>query len=357
MNHAESDRVPIDLGSTSLTGMSPSCQKRLLAALGFQGEPGEDPVDERILNWAGTDFRSVGGIIGLRSSLSRKISDIEYVDCWGVRRKRAGQYWDITHSPLSGASIDDIKGFPWPDTTIEDDRLVALHDKAKHLRDEDRFVVVGEHPVFGILEMGCWMCGYEDFLARILIDPDFVLAFFETFFLIQSSIIEQYYGAIGEYIDLTISGDDFGMQLGSMVSPAMFREFIAPFFSKRIQLTKKLASCYYWHHTCGSVVELLSDIIDCGVDIINPIQTSAVGMDPADLKARFGDRVVFWGAIDVQDFLRTADPDLVKQHTKNVIRTLGRDGGYILAPAHNIQDDVPPENIIAMIQTANTVNF
>jgi uroporphyrinogen decarboxylase len=211
--------------------------------------------------------------------------------------------------------------------------------------------VVAEHPVFGILELGCWMCGYDDFLMRMAADRDFVRAFFDKAFEIQMRVIEQYYPVVGPYADLTTSGDDFGTQTGPFVSPAMFRDLVAPYFAARIRRTKELMHGYFWHHTCGSVYALLDDLLACGVDILNPIQTSAARMDPETLKAGFGDRLVFWGAVDVQDFLPRARPDEVRRGVTHLADTLGRSGGYVMAGAHNMQDDVPPENVVAWVET------
>jgi len=195
------------------------------------------------------------------------------------------------------------------------------------------------------------MCGFDYFLMQMAGNPGFVRAFFDTYFNIQMKIVEQYYKAIGDYIDLTMSGDDFGMQQGPLISPIMFHELVSPYFSERIKRTKEIAKCYYWHHSCGSVIALIEELITCGVDILNPIQTSAAGMKPEILKQYFGNRLTFWGAIDVQDFLNSATVEEVRREVKRIVKILGKDGGYVLAPAHNIQDDVPPENIIAMIES------
>ena len=195
------------------------------------------------------------------------------------------------------------------------------------------------------------MCGYDDFLLKLAADTDFVHLFFEKCLETQLAVIEQYYSVLGPYIDLTTSGDDFGSQNGPLLSPAMFESFVAPYFSERIRRTKDIARCYYWHHTCGSVSRLLDMIIECGVDIINPVQTSAADMDPRMLKHRFGDRIVFWGGVDVQQFLPRAACGEVAAHINDLMNVLGRDGGYVMAPAHEIQDDVPAENIAAWIET------
>lgn len=352
MRHETPDRPPIDLGSTTLTAMSLGCQSALRAYLGFTGEPvlTNSGVDERILEWAGCDFRGVGRIVSLPSVHPAQPAPDVQVDCWEVWRKQVGQYHDIIRSPLKGATRQDLADFPWPEPRLDEQLLAGWQQQASALHEEGRYVVLAEHPVFGILELGCWMCGYDDFLFRLAADHDFVKDFFQRVFDLQMAIIEPYYTALGPYIDLTTSGDDFGMQLAPLLSPRMFEELVAPYFAERIARTKQLAHCYFWHHTCGSVYALLDQLIACGVDILNPVQTSAARMEPAALKARFGDRLVFWGAVDVQQFLPQATPEQVREHVLELATVLGERGGYVIAPAHNMQDDVPPANIVAWVE-------
>lgn len=356
MSHATPDRIPIDIGGTSLTGMRPNCQENLRQFLGFSGNPAalHNGIDEKILEWAGTDFRSVGAIVDLPSQLSRKISDHAFIDCWGIRRDFNNGEWQITHSPLAGASIEELKSFPWPEAVVDDKLLAAWDSQAKKLSEQSEYVVVGEHPVYGILELGCWMCGYNNFLLKLAADIDFVRTFFDKILEIQLAVIQQYYPVLGPYIKLTTSGDDFGSQNGPLLSPAMFDKLIAPYFSARITRTKEIAQCYYWHHTCGSVVKLLDQIIGCGVDILNPIQTSAADMDPRLLKERYGQRIVFWGAVDIQQFLPWATLPEIEAHITELLDILGEQGGYVMAPSHEIQDDVPAENIAAWIDAVNS---
>jgi len=353
MCHQSPDRPPIDIGATTLTSMSSGCQTALRELLGFGGEiaPTNSGLDERILQWAGTDFRAVGQIVDLPSRHTRRLSPAKHVDCWGVQREVVGQYSEITRCPLAGASVDDLDAFDWPEPRIDEQLLSQWQDQARRHQERGEYVVMAEHPVFGILELGCWMCGYEDFLIRTAGEPDFVRAFFDQVFAIQMQVIEQYYTVLGPYIDLTTSGDDFGAQMGPLLSPDTFESLIAPYFTARIARTRHLADCWFWHHSCGSVFDLLDQIIDCGVDILNPVQTSAARMDPAALKSRFGDRVAFWGGLDVQQFLRTATPEQVRRHVAELIDVLGRDGGYVIAAGHNMQDDVPPANIVAWVET------
>ncbi|MBW2570122.1 MAG: hypothetical protein JRE47_12355 [Deltaproteobacteria bacterium] len=227
------------------------------------------------------------------------------------------------------------------------DKWVA---KAKKLKEDGKYVVIAEHPYFGILELGMWLFGYDGFMMNMAINPDMVKTFFEIVTNIQLTVAEQYYGELGPYIDLTTSGDDFGTQRAPMISAEMFDELIGPFFMERIRRTKELGQCYYWHHSCGSVYDLLESLIRCGVDILNPVQLSADNMEPKKLKDAFGGRIVFWGGVDVQQFLPNARVEQVKEHVDYLRETLGKDGGYVIAGAHNMQDDIEPENIAALVE-------
>lgn len=358
MEHRTPDRPPIDIGGTSLTGIRKGCLLRLRELLGFSSdpEPANSREDEQVLQWTGSDFRSVGGIVRLPSPHTKRISDTEHIDAFGVRRAFSHGDWQITHSPLKEADIKDLDSYIWPEARVDETTLSEWEARAKALKDDGRYVVVGEHPVFGVLELACWMCGYDVFMMKMAEDPGFVHAFFEKVLALQLRVIEQYYAVLGPYIDLTMSGDDFGTQLGPMVSPKMFAEFVAPPFKERIKRTKEIGKCHYWHHSCGAIVPLLEQLIDCGVEILNPVQTSARGMDPKSLKERFGDRLVFWGAVDVQQLLPHATPEGTARAVTELVEVLGKDGGYVVAPAHEVQDDVPAENIVAWVETLKSIS-
>lgn len=351
MRHRPLPRPPLDIGGTGLTGMRPTCQTRLLQFLGFTGglELVNSSVDERILTWAEVGFRPAGSIVDLPSVYTRTLSETANIDCWGVQRSLIEGEWQITGHPLQSATLADLRQFQWPEARVDEQQLILWEAKARRLHQENRYVVVAEHPVYGILELGCWMCGYTEFLLKMAMEPDFVKLFFEKVLQIQLGIIEQYYPVLAPYIDLTTSGDDFGTQRGPFMSPRMFKTLVAPYFTERIQRTKALAHCYFWHHSCGSVYALLDQLIACGVDILNPIQTSAASMQPALLKEHFGDKVIFWGGVDVQQFLPKATPAQVTEETNRLMDVLGANGGYVMAPAHEMLEDIPPENINAWV--------
>lgn len=194
--------------------------------------------------------------------------------------------------------------------------------------------------------------GFDDFLCRLIEEPEFVEKLFEIITDYQKKIIKRYYGSIGKYIHYTSSGDDFATQRAPFISPAMFREMIVPYYKERIRYTKEFTNAYFLHHSCGSVYRLLDDIIDMGTDILNPIQPKAADMEPGRLKREFGDRIVFHGGLDTQEVLPFLEESAIRETVEEVMDIMIQDGGYIFAAAHNIQEDVPPEKLTVMLETA-----
>ena len=355
MTHQTPDRALLDLEGTSLTCIDTGVAARLKELLGFSGKP-DSPYrrfDERVLQALGIDFRRVGDLIGSGDRPLAGQPDLR-IDIWGIVRRWTGQYWDIVHAPLRGATLADLRAYPWPDPDqiIQPERLADFRSEARRLWQETDLVVVGEHPVFGVFELACWMCGFDDFLLRLAGDPEFVRELFERLLSLQKAFIQPYYAAIGEYIHLTTSGDDFGMQTGPFMSPAMFRRWIKPYFSERIAYTRRFTSAYFWHHSCGSVHALIPDLLECGVDILNPIQPGAFRMEPERLKADFGSRLCFHGGFDTQNVLPFGTRDQIYAEVERVMSALKPGGGYTFSAGHNIQSDVPAENVLTMFQAA-----
>jgi uroporphyrinogen decarboxylase len=159
---------------------------------------------------------------------------------------------------------------------------------------------------------------------------------------------KQFLDEIGAFLDVIVIGDDLAGQRGPLISPALYREMIKPYQAKYFRNIKERTGARLFYHSCGSISGILDDLIEIGVDIINPVQTSAREMSPESLKKRFGERVIFWGAVDTHDLLRRAAPEQVMRSTKELIGILGGGGGYVVAANHNIQPDVPPGNVVAM---------
>jgi len=198
------------------------------------------------------------------------------------------------------------------------------------------------------------MCGFDDFLYRMAAEPKFALKLFDKIIAYQKQVIELYYGAIGEYIHFTTSGDDFGTQTGPFISPAMFAGLVKPYYKERISYTKNFTKAYFFHHTCGSVFDLIPHLMDAGVDILNPIQPGAKDMEPRKLKKAYGDTLTFWGGIDTQHILPHGQPEDVRKEVYKVLDAMAINGGYVLAPAHSIQTDVAPENIAAIYESGKS---
>ena len=272
MSHQEADRVPLDLSGTSLTSADPQVMFALRNALHIPSDmPAIESPHEQILTALDVDFRRVGNLIASGDQPYPGRPGYQ-VDMWRIVRKWTGQYWDIVDFPLRGTTIDDLDTFPWPDPArvIATAPLEEYRIAAQRLWETTDYVVVAEHPVYGVLELACWMCGFDDFLARLAGDRPYVHKLFNILLTFQKAIIREYYSAVGDFIHLTTSGDDFGAQSGPFMSPRMFHDTVLPYFSERIAFTRQFTQGYFWHHTCGSVFDLLPDLIAAGVDILNP---------------------------------------------------------------------------------------
>jgi len=361
LNHQQPECLIVDFGGNPLSSMEGASQSNLLKALGYAiPEKAErllfgkvSRIDERLLIHFDIDTRSVGMIFRPQESQFKIISDDEYIDEWGIRRAFSGMYWDIIDYPLKGASVQDLKNYRFPSpSSIDIKEIEQAAQEAKRLYDETDYVICAEHPVYGVFELGCWLCSFDDFLLKMVLDEEFVHLLFEKIFDYQKQVIELYYGALGKYIHYTSSGDDFATQSSLFVSPNMFRALIMPYFKARINHTKKFTSAAYLHHSCGSVFPIIDDLIECGVEILNPIQPKATNMQPKKLKESFGDKIVFHGGFDTQETLPFGTQEEIESSVKMTIDILNENGGYIFAAAHNIQDDVPPESLICMLEAA-----
>ena len=346
VNHRPVDRAPFDLEGTPMSLiLSGRLWEDLFAALSITGETRR----EELLRAFDIDFRRVGGMPEPEGSLARQIDARHNVDQWGIGHALVGNDWQITNNPLKDATIEDLNAFPWPDAARIDRKVIgAWRDEAKRLYEETDYVVSCEHPVLGVMELGCWMCGFDDFLYRLAGEPEFVECFFEHVYRYQRGVIDLYYKELGPYIHLTTSGDDFGTQNAPFLSPAMFSQLVAPYYDRRIALTGAYTKAYYFHHSCGSVYTLIPRLIEAGVKILNPIQPNARDMEPKKLRAAYGSRIAFWGGIDTQHVLPEGTRAEVDAHVRDVCSAFGRDGGYIFAPGHCLQSDIKAENLIAM---------
>jgi uroporphyrinogen decarboxylase len=229
-----------------------------------------------------------------------------------------------------------------------------LLEGAKALREKtDRAIIGG----FGgnLLEMGQWLYRMDRFLMLLAGDPERAHAFLDRLVAVHLANLERFLRVVGPYIDIIAFGDDLGMQNGPQMSRAMYQEFFKPRHAKMWRRAKELADVKVMLHCCGGVRPLLPDLIEAGLDAINPVQISCAGMDAANLKRDFGDKLTFWGGgCDTRFTLSHASPAQIQQHVKEQVAILSPGGGFVFQQVHNILADVPPENIIAMFDAVNS---
>lgn len=357
LNHEEPDRIPIDFGGL-LASINVYTYDDLLVHIGLPANAGDSIVSrewsnvpkpsEALLEMWGVDFRRVwlGGPDNFEPVVNKE--EQTFIDEWGLTWKRIGRYNEFINPPLHGASVQDVLSYRFPDPT-DPGRYRNVGKWAKQLYEETEYAVVAGHSMFGVFELGCWLCGFDDFLTRLALDKKFVTVFFDRVLEIQKEIVGRYLDIVGPYVHIVETADDLGMQNNSMISPAIYRELIKPYHKEYTQFIKsKVPHARVFMHSCGSVFDLIPDLIDNGVDILNPLQPTARNMEPWRLKSAYGDQLCFHGGIDVVEVLPKKSPEGVAAYVKDRIETFGRGGGYILAASHNIQDDTPPENVVAM---------
>lgn len=364
LEHREADRVPIDLHGWA-TYFTEGAYRSLLAYLGVEDEPKVNDwflvseVREDILERFGVDFRRVapGAPDGFSS---RAYPDGSWDDEWGIRKRRVAHrsprggtayYAEMIAPPLAEASLGDLERYRWPDPA-DPGRYRGLAEQAQHLYEHTDYALVASAIGMGLFEQAQWLRGTQRFLEDLLIDKEFAAALIDKILGVQTAILDRYLSAVGRYVDMVETSDDYGMQTGPLISPALYREMLKPAHGRLNAFIKERTEARIYLHSCGSIVDILDDLIDAGVDVINPVQPRARGMDTWGLKARFGGRVVFHGGVDEQYVLPHGSPAEVRDEVIRRIGDLAPGGGYIFAPAHNIQDDVPPENVVTMFETA-----
>ncbi len=278
-----------------------------------------------------------------------------YVDMWQTPHKftDVGDYFAIAGQPLSdaGLTVKDLEAFPWPRAKPE--MFTGLAEVARRWRDESDYVVGADGIKVGTLLIASQIRGYDLLFTDFALQPDLAHAYMDRLSASINDMYRQYMRAVGPYAQVVCITDDQGTQKSLMVSPKMFREFIKPGLASLIKTIKDEADIKVLMHCDGAIVPIIPDLIEIGVDILNPIQTVVKGLDDtAGLKDRFGDKLCFHGGIDVQQVLPNATVPEVEAEVARRIDDLGRNGGYIIAPCHNVGVDIPPENVLALFDAA-----
>ncbi len=367
LDHREPDRIPFDLGSTQVTGIHVVAYRRLREYLGLpRVEPRLCDViqqlaqpDDDVIEKLGVDVR---GLFPLNSHnwniVNREVGDYwEYTDEWGITHRRpkpAGLYYSLVRAPLDHAALtpDDVRAYHFPNTG-DPARIAGLRELALAYRAQGKAVML-KGVLAGIFEMAQRVRGMENLLMDMASNEALAGALFDKMLELKLAFWEMALPRLADVVDVVSEADDYGTQVSQLISPRMFRQQIKPRLAILFARLHHLApNAKLFFHSCGNVRPLLPDFIEIGVDILNPVHITATGMEPRALKRDFGKELVFWGGgVDTQDVLPHGTPQQVKDNVRRNIDALAPGGGFVFNTVHNIQADVPPENIVAMWQAA-----
>lgn len=356
LKHQEPDRIPFDLGGTQ-SSIHVSGYQKLKAHFGV--DAGDTiihkfqqivAVHEPILKALDIDFRHVlPGAPDKHPEIP--VGEDGYQDEYGVvrRKPRSSLYYDLAKSPLAGPiTMKDIVNFTWPDPG-DPGYTRGLRDRLRHFKENTDYAVVLRLPSI-FVHLSQFLRGFEDWFIDLAKDRKLAGALFDACVEHSSAVVGEILKVGGDLADIVASGDDLGFQNGPIVPPELYRKLFKPRHKKFLDTVKKHTDAFVYFHSCGSIYKLIPDLIEMGVDAINPVQVAARDMDSSKLGAEFGDRLSFWGGIDTQRVLPKGTADEVKAEVRRCIKDLAPGGGYVLTAVHNIQPDVPLENIIAMYE-------
>ena len=360
LNHEEPDRVPVDCGGQQTTFMIETYES-FKAHLGLNDIPTKIMshkwqtvfVDEQILERFSIDCRHVRPPMKTEPELFESAEGEKiFIDEWGVKRRVEAGYANIIGYPLQTATLMDLEKYPWPKPAEILD-FSGIKSQAQQLSSKGEYAIVGYMGSPGnLFEQSWYLRGLTEFLMDLIANKDFAHALLSTILEIRKQNAALFLKEVGQYLDVFQLADDLAMQNMTLMSPELYREMIKPYQIELFQCVKELTPAKIYYHSCGAVTMFLDDLIDLGVDILNPVQVSAEGMETDQLKKRFGKKLTFWGAIDTASTLPNGSVKDVQNEVRKRISDLSPGGGYILAPVHNLQPDIPPENIIAMYEEA-----
>lgn len=367
--HKEPDRIPFDLGGTMVTGINVRALQKLREHLGL---PGDAAVHDRITQMARTgedvskrlkvDVKNVGPMPPSKAGTARDLGlqgdHYRLIDEFGMgwqMPKDGGLYYDLYLSPLANAeTVQDIENYLWPDP-LDPARFQDLKQRVdKVVLEEKKGVVIGRMSS-GMWEHAMWLRGYENFFMDMAVNTKLVHAIMSK----ELELKMKYWGRVLEMVDshtLVIStADDLGRQDGLLVSLDMYKKLIWPYHRKLFHFLKSKAKTkvHIFFHNDGAVYETLPLLVEAGVDIINPWQVNCKGMgDTRKFKREWGNDLTVWGgSCDTQRVLPFGSPQEVREETRRRIEDLAPGGGFVFAPIHVIQGEVPPENIMAWWET------
>lgn len=364
--HREPDRVPIDLGGSLVSSIVKAAYLPLREHLGL---PAEDVVifeqtqqlpylSEDLLKRFAIDTRVVAlpPELAPRPELADEGVYWAWTDAWGAKLrmpKSGGLYYDWVSHPIAELSVEAVNAFPWPEFESAAN-LAAIRDQAIALRRDTDFALVGTANIGGgIFEQACRMVGMEAFMMSMVADRSAAERLLDGITDFYIEVAQRYLAEVGEFLDVYQYGDDVATQETWMISPESYTSLIKPRQRRLFDAIKDKTRASLLYHGCGAVFDLVPHLIEIGVDILNPVQVSARGMDSQRLKSTYGRDIVFWGGgVDTQHVLPFGSTNDVATEVTRRITDFSSDGGFVFAAVHNIQAFVPPENIVTAFDTA-----
>jgi len=354
--HEQPDRVPLDLGGTQ-TSILVEPYNALKVALGLSTPTavknvvlGLADVEEPVLDRFDIDFRHI--LPKMPSTWKYELlPDDSFYDDWGVRwhRPPGGYYYDMVETPLHEATLHALERYAWPDP-LDPGRVAGTGEEARFLHSHTPYAI--EAGLIGLWETAWFPVGFERWLVALYDNLEFVEAMLDGVLRTLKQMHGAYLDQVGPYVDLVTLWDDYGAQRSTLISPALWRRLVKPRLAELIATLRSKTPACIGLHCCGAIAPLLDDLVEAGIQVINPVQVAAKGMVPEELKKRYGKRLAFWGGIDTQTLMPKGTAEDVRRAVCDTIAALAPGGGYILAAVHNIQPGVPAENIIAMYDSA-----
>ncbi|NPV55175.1 MAG: hypothetical protein HPY76_00680 [Anaerolineae bacterium] len=370
IDHQEPDRVPIIIGTSNTTGIKMPAYRALKDYLGIQAkdnyiydwqELGTAALDEETLQRLHSDARGVLDRFPAwvyERNRARPPHD-PFIDDWGSGQKEVepGVWYPGIHPMAQATTIEEIEAYPWPDMD-DPSRVAHVREQARQLAQANQYGIIGTPWLLFPFERAHAMQGLDTFLYNMASDPVFSRALLEKIASLCKVLMGHFLDEIGENIDIIKIGDDLGTQESLMISPRMYRQILKPIHADFIKFIKSKTNAKIFFHTDGDVFNLIDDFIEIGVDILNPVQTSAGKMsDLAALKQRWGNQLTFCGAVDTHHFLPFGTVQEVMDEVHRVIDVMAPGGGYIVTSVHTIMDEVPPQNIMAMVEAVEKYGY
>jgi len=391
LHHQEPDRIPVDFGAMGSTGITALAYARLREHLGMKdgsirvydtGQQLAEP-EKPILELLGVD------VLDLKRSLPpaypdargwkpwklRDGTDVEIPESFNPipdpdggyvikdsagrvvsRMPKDGFYFDGVYHPLEEMkSASEVRELDWESMKVSDRAVEDLRKRAEYLEKGTDYGILFMG-MGGVHEWGQGMRGWRNWIVDITGRRQIAGALLERMMEVNMDRVKKMVRALSEHVQVMGFGDDLGMQLGPQMSPATYRDMLKPCHEEMFTYVKRHSKCFTFLHSCGSIYSLLGDLVDAGLDAINPVQISAADMEPRRLKDEFGDQLTFWGGgADTQNVLGFKPVDAVRAHVAENVRIFSRGGGFVFNQVHNVQPNVSPESLLAAYETAKNV--